>query len=155
KAFSALAHKHPEWKLTILGGGPLLAELQKQAQSLNLDQRVQFAGPVSDPFPRLHAADLFVFPSRFEGFGMALAEAMACRLPAVSFDCPEGPGDIIRNGVDGLLIPSEDVPALIAALDSLMGDSDKRRRLASRAPEVHSRFGRERILDLWESLFDE
>src|SRR5215469_3954452 len=45
KAFSALAHKHPEWKLTILGGGPLLAELQKQAQSLSLDQRVQFAGP--------------------------------------------------------------------------------------------------------------
>ena len=155
QAFSLIAGKHPGWRLTILGGGPLLGELQEQALSLSLAQRVNFAGPVADPFPRLHAADLFVFSSRFEGFGMALAEAMACGLPVVTFDCPEGPAHIVRDGIDGLLVPPEDVPALAAALDRLMGDSAERRRLASLAPEVRLRFGSERILALWQSLFDE
>jgi GalNAc-alpha-(1->4)-GalNAc-alpha-(1->3)-diNAcBac-PP-undecaprenol alpha-1,4-N-acetyl-D-galactosaminyltransferase len=155
EAFSLIGGKHPDWKLTILGDGPLLGKLQEQAQALNLGERIHFAGSVPDPFPRLHAADLFVFSSRFEGFGMALAEAMACGLPAITFNCPEGPAEIVRDGIDGLLIPPEDVPALASALDRLMGDSTERGKLASRAPEVRSRFGREQILRLWQSLFDE
>lgn len=155
QAFSRVAVKEPSWDLTILGEGASLAALQEQAHSLGLDQRIDFAGALSDPFPRLHAADLFVFSSRFEGFGMALAEAMACGLPAISFDCPEGPADIVRDGVDGLLVPPEDVPALAAALERLMKDPEERQRLAQRAPEVRLRFGRERILALWQSLFDE
>jgi GalNAc-alpha-(1->4)-GalNAc-alpha-(1->3)-diNAcBac-PP-undecaprenol alpha-1,4-N-acetyl-D-galactosaminyltransferase len=153
-AFSRVTDGHPDWTLTLLGAGPLLADLQAQAESLNLSRRIQFLGPVSDPYAKLRAADMFVFSSRFEGFGMALAEAMACGLPVVSFDCPEGPADIIRDGVDGVLIPPGDVPALADALDRLMGDPAERRRLAARAPEVLSRFGRDRIMALWQDLFD-
>jgi glycosyltransferase involved in cell wall biosynthesis len=91
QAYARVAQRHPEWSLTILGAGPLLEQLQAQAKSLGLENRVHFAGAVADPFSILCSADLFVFSSRFEGFGMALAEAMACGLPAVSFDCPEGP----------------------------------------------------------------
>src|SRR5260370_3429431 len=140
KAVSQVAHRHPDWTLTILGDGPILGELQTQAESLDLNQRVNFAGAVSDPFPRLGAADLFVLSSRFEGFGMALAEAMACGLPGISFDCPEGPADIIRDGVDGVLVPPEDLDALAAAVGHLMGDPGGRKRLAARAPEVLERF---------------
>jgi glycosyltransferase involved in cell wall biosynthesis len=153
--FSGIAERHPDWSLKILGSGPLGAELETQSKVLGLANRVHFTGEVSDPFPVLRAADLFVLSSRFEGFGLALCEAMACGLPVVSFDCPSGPGDIIRHGVDGILVPPEDAVALSAALDRLMGDAEERKRLASRAPEVLSRFGTDRILTLWENLFED
>jgi glycosyltransferase involved in cell wall biosynthesis len=154
-AFARIAAHHPDWSLKILGQGPLRSALQAQAWRLDLGERVRFAGEVPDPFPILSAADLFVFPSRSEGFGMALAEAMACGLPVVSFDCPSGPRDIVRDGVDGILVPPEDVAAMAAALDRLMGDAQERQRLAARAPEVTTRFSRERVLSLWQNVFND
>lgn len=152
-AFSRIATRHPDWTLKILGDGPLRNELEAQAQKMNLGSRIEFTGALHDPFPVLCNADLFVFSSRFEGFGNALCEAMACGLPVISFDCPSGPAEIIRQGVDGILVPAEDVTALAAAMDRLMGDADERRHLAARAPEVASRFGLERTMSLWAELF--
>ncbi len=155
KAFSQVADRHPDWSLKILGDGPLNDQLRAQAQKLGLAERVEFTGALTDPFPVLRAADLFVFSSRFEGFGNALCEAMACGVPAISFDCPSGPSDIIRHEVDGLLVPAEDVTALAAAMDRLMSNTQERLRLASRASEVVSRFGTGPILVLWRRLFDD
>jgi GalNAc-alpha-(1->4)-GalNAc-alpha-(1->3)-diNAcBac-PP-undecaprenol alpha-1,4-N-acetyl-D-galactosaminyltransferase len=155
QAFALLARRHPEWSLTVLGKGPLKGRLEAQAASLGLKNRVSFVGAVSDPFPVLRAADLFVFSSRFEGFGNALAEAMACGLPVISFDCPAGPSDIIRQGVDGVLVPAEDIAGLANAMDHLMSDAAERERLAHRAPEVLTRFSLERVLTMWDTLFDD
>ncbi|HEY6972058.1 MAG TPA: glycosyltransferase, partial [Candidatus Angelobacter sp.] len=154
-AFARIAGRHPDWSLTIIGQGPLRSKLEEQSKSLNLADRVRFAGEVTDPFSLLCAADLFVFSSRFEGFGMALAEAMACGLPAVSFDCPSGPAEIIRHEVDGILVPSENVNALAAALDRLMSDPEERKRLAARAPEAETRFNPEKILAQWQELLNQ
>ena len=154
QAFSRIATRHRDWSLTIIGYGPLRSELERQTHALDLADRVHFAGEVTDPFSILCAADLFVFSSRFEGFGMALAEAMACGLPAVSFDCPSGPSEIIRHGVDGILVPPEDVSALAAALDRLMSDPKERLRLAARALEVRARFSPDKILSQWQDVFD-
>lgn len=154
-AFGQLAARYPDWSLVILGDGPLRGVLVARVHALHLEHQVQFAGEVPDPFSFLRAADLFVLSSRFEGFPNALCEAMACGIAVVSFNCPSGPAEIIRNGIDGILVPPGDVPAMVAALDRLMKDQGERERLASRAPEVMERFSRDKVLLLWEQLFSE
>jgi GalNAc-alpha-(1->4)-GalNAc-alpha-(1->3)-diNAcBac-PP-undecaprenol alpha-1,4-N-acetyl-D-galactosaminyltransferase len=155
EAFAMLAVKRPDWHLTILGDGPLRGALETQAQQLNLSDKVHLPGNISPPFPIVKAADLFVFSSRYEAFGMALAEAMACGMPVVSFDCPSGPADIVRDGIDGYLVPPNDVAALAAAMDQLMGNDSLRHSLAARAKEVTSRFSPERILGQWRDLVNQ
>lgn len=153
EAFVRIAARYPEWSLKVLGKGPLKDLLEAQAESLGLKDRVSFPGTFADPFPLLRSADLFVFSSRFEGFGNALTEAMACGLPAISFDCPAGPSDIIRHEIDGLLVPPEDVLALAEAMDQLMGDRVVREKFAANAPDVLRRFSLGRILAMWEKVF--
>lgn len=154
-AFAGIASRHPDWKVQILGAGPQRQELEQLADALKLSGSVRFVGEVSDPFRVLRSADLFVFPSRFEGFGLALCEAMACGLPVISFDCPSGPGDIIRNGVDGVLVPAGDIDKLADAMDRLMNNAVLRQQLACRAPDVLVRFSREKTLALWQQLLDD
>jgi len=155
EAFSRLALRYPEWSLKILGEGVERSSLQAQIDRLGLAGRVQLAGAVPDPFPVLRAADLFVLSSRFEGFGNALCEAMACGLPIISFDCPSGPAEIVRDGTDGILVPAVDVPALSEAMSRLMSDPQERARLGARATEVTQRFGLKRVLRMWDDLFTE
>jgi glycosyltransferase involved in cell wall biosynthesis len=84
---------------------------------------------------------------------MALAEALSHGLPAVSVDCDTGPRDIIRHGIDGLLVPVDDAGALIAALDLVMRNAALRKQLAARSHEARERFSIEKIAATWEALF--
>jgi len=152
EAFAALAGSRPQWSLVILGEGPERQRLEAQRRALGLEGRVLLPGATAEPAAWLRRAELFALSSRFEGFSNALCEALACGVPAVAFDCPSGPAEILRHGVDGLLVPPEDTPALAAALGRLMDDEPLRRAMAARAPEVLERFGLEPVLDQWEAL---
>ena len=142
------------WKVGLIGEGPLRGELARQIAALGLDGVAFLLGRYADPMPLLERAELFVLSSRYEGFPNALTEAMACGAAAVAFDCPSGPGEIIRDGIDGILVPPGDVGALSAALARLMQDERLRGRLAARAPEVRERFSERRFLDEWQELID-
>jgi GalNAc-alpha-(1->4)-GalNAc-alpha-(1->3)-diNAcBac-PP-undecaprenol alpha-1,4-N-acetyl-D-galactosaminyltransferase len=155
EAFSRIAAKHAGWKLVIYGEGPCRPELEQQVSRLGLAHRIDLPGVTRDSHERLRDADLFVLCSRNEGFPNALAEAMACGLPVVSFDCKSGPRELIRDGIDGVLVPDNDIGALAEQFDRLMGDPSERERLAQAAPEVLQRFSSERVLALWQHAVEE
>lgn len=103
-------------RLTLVGNGPDEGELRRLADELSISDVVEFAGYVSDPRPYLRDADCFVLASRWEGFGVALAEALQFGLPLVASDCDFGPADLILDPAVGELVPPEDPAALAAGL---------------------------------------
>jgi GalNAc-alpha-(1->4)-GalNAc-alpha-(1->3)-diNAcBac-PP-undecaprenol alpha-1,4-N-acetyl-D-galactosaminyltransferase len=149
RAFYRIHDRHPDWQLTILGEGEIRAELEDLRSQLQLTDRVHFPGAVQNVPDYLHQAALFVLPSRVEGFPMALCEAMVAGLPVLAADCLSGPRDIIDDGVNGVLVATEDVAALAAGLDTLMSDPAKRQYLAQNAPHILDRFGLERVMAMW------
>lgn len=152
-AYAQISDRFPDWQLLILGDGELRQQLSEQKENLQLGDRVIFTGRIKNPFALMNQAELFVMASRFEGFPMAHGEALASGLPVIATDCPSGPSEIIRDGIDGILIPSQNVDALAQAMADLMADKKQRQALASKATEVTQRFSITKVIDDWESLF--
>ena len=154
-AFARLAPGFPDWGLAILGEGSLRPRLQSQIDSRGLADRVLLPGAVPSAMAAMKQADLFVLSSRYEGFGLTLAEAMACGLAVIAADCPSGPGEIVRHGHDGLLVAAEDPAALARAMAELMSDAPQRRRLGVAARQSARRFDLDEVLPSWETLLEE
>lgn len=152
-AFQRLAGAFPDWDLVILGEGPERARLASTINRLGLAQRVAMPGMAGNIAQWYGQADLFALTSHSEGFPNVLAEAMAHGVPAVSVDCDTGPRDIVRHGIDGLLVPPNDAAALSDALARVMGDAVFRRQLAARSVQAIERFSIEKIGQMWETLF--
>lgn len=155
RALSKLADPLQDWRLVILGEGPLRTELEALRDRLGLRDRVILAGRVADPAPWLRRSQIFLLASRSEGFPNALCEAMVTGLACIATDCPSGPSDIITSGVDGLLVPVDDSDAIASALDGLIRDEQQRRALGTAAVTVADRFGIPAILTQWESILVE
>ena len=150
--FGALKDRLPDWDLVIVGDGEDRLLLERQIAEAGLGDRVLLPGWAADIEAIFRAGDLFVFPSVSEGFALVLAEAMACGLPCLSYDCKVGPAEIIRDGLDGVLVPVGDAAAFSAAMLRLAEDDGERRRLAGRCPEILGRLSEEAIQPLWMTV---
>jgi len=148
-AFSRLAPS--DWRLRICGDGREQAALQDLASR---NPAIELAGATSDPFGELANAAIFALPSRHESFPVALLEAMACGLPVVASSCSAGVREIVRPGIDGLLVEPGDVASLAEGLDRLMRDDALRARLGGRGPEVTSRFSLAEASERWDALLE-
>ncbi|MHA1537042.1 MAG: glycosyltransferase [Alphaproteobacteria bacterium] len=119
----------PDAYLWLAGDGPDRAELETLAANLGIRGRVRFLGWRDDPAPFFAACDTFVIPSRHEPLGNVLLEAWMHRLPVVAA-ASQGPRQLIEDGVDGLLVPIDDAPALAAAIAGLIAEPKRSTALA-------------------------
>jgi glycosyltransferase involved in cell wall biosynthesis len=154
-AFQSIAHYFPEWDLVILGEGHARQDLQDQIEAAGLAHRISMPGRAGNVGQWYMESDLYVLSSRVEGLSNTLLEAMASGLAPVAFDCETGPREIVRNGIDGVLVsPSEDTEALAAHLSDMMAHEEQRKAYARRAVDVRDRFSTTRIMALWGHLFE-
>ncbi|AEE68332.1 glycosyltransferase [Bordetella pertussis] len=155
-AYARIAPRYPDWDLVILGEGEECAALQRRVDEAGLAQRVALPGRAGNVGDWYACAALYVLTSRFEGLSNTLLESMASGLMPVSFDCDTGPREIVRPGVDGVLVrPAGDAGAMAQALAAAIDDEPGRRAMAARAIDVRERFSARHVLDLWQQLFDD
>ena len=141
-----------DWTLRIVGDGPERARLEASAKGL---ARVEFVGYEPDPMPFFAEARIFAFPSRREGWGLVLVEAMAHGCVPVAFESYSAVHDIVADGETGLLVPAFDVEAYAGHLLSLMEDRARLDALSRAAERSADRFSIERIGAKWERLFQD
>ena len=154
QAWAKMENQHSDWELVVYGMGDR-DPYEQIIDDLRIDRsRCHLYGSTPDIKKEYLNSSLFVFSSRFEGFGMVLIEAMACGLPVVSFDCPCGPKDIVRHDEDGMLVPSCNADSLADAMHRLMSDDDLRKDMASKAIINVRRFQLNEIAQRWKTLFN-
>jgi glycosyltransferase involved in cell wall biosynthesis len=132
EAMPAVLAAHPGARVIIAGEGPERAALERRARELNVSHAVRLPGYVSDPRSVYAALDIFVAPSRHEGFGIVFQEAMAMGVPVVGTRVV-GSRDAVRDGSTGLLVAPEDPGALASGILALAGDAELRARLIAAA----------------------
>ncbi|MEU4036133.1 glycosyltransferase family 4 protein [Streptomyces collinus] len=153
EAFADIAVKYPEWTLRIYGAGTDRERLRRLIDEQGLDGRAALMGVVSPIEAEFAKAAIVASASDAESFGMTLVEAMRCGVPVVATDCPLGPAEIVRDGVDGRLVPTGDRHALAAALCELIADEPARRRMGEAARFAAARFDPVHVAHAYEDLF--
>ncbi len=155
QAWAIVQTKCFDWTLDVYGNGdrtPYHNQMLKLGINLS---HCHLFGPTSDVKHEYLNSSVFVLPSRFEGFGLVLIEAMACGVPIVSFDCENGPRSIITDGVDGFLISPFDVDAFAEKVILLMKDENLRREMGENAQRSAAKYDIDIVGQQWKQLFDE
>jgi glycosyltransferase involved in cell wall biosynthesis len=152
RAMGDVVHDFPDVRLLLVGEGHLHEELRALADPL--EEHVRFLGLRDDVPALLRRADVFVFPSLWEGVGTALREAMLLGRPIVASDIPAH-REFVTNGVDGLLVPPADAEALADAIARLLRDPREAAAIARRAAESAARFDIRRTTTELEAIYDE
>jgi glycosyltransferase involved in cell wall biosynthesis len=154
EAMALLRRRLPAARLFILGQGDQEAQLRAQIASLGLSDAVRLCGFQRNPWKYIARADVFALTSRYEGFGNVLVEAMACGVPVVVTSSP-GPLEIVRDNVDGVIVPEHTAAAVAAALEGVLTDDRRRASMAAAAKEASRRFALPSIAGQYDSWFSE
>jgi glycosyltransferase involved in cell wall biosynthesis len=145
-ALPAIVEHHPKVRALLVGSGPLLAELEEQARSLGVAERVTFAGHRSDTVAVLRAMDIALLPSLFEGLPLSLLESMAAALPVVASEVGGIP-EVVVDGVSGYLVPPGVPVELAAAVNRLLSEPGALSRMGEQARRRAEDFSYDAMLD--------
>ncbi len=146
--------KYPDWSWKIYGSGFDEEAIRRKISSFGLENNVLLCGRTKDMDSAYRVAAIYVMTSLQEGLPMVLLEAKARKLPLVSFDIETGPNEIIRDGVNGYLVPPYDVNLMAARILDLISDSEKRRAFSNAASLDLELFDAKRIAAQWRKLIE-
>lgn len=143
---------HTQWKLTIAGEGSQRQSLERQAKQLNIDHSVNFVGCVSNMARYYQHSDMLLMTSRYEGLPLVLLEAKAWALPALAYDCPTGPREIIVDQRDGFLLPAGDSRAYVAAMCRLAESDALFFAMSAATADTARNYDPDVIKQAWQAL---
>lgn len=153
EAWEIVALKHPDWTLHIYGLGDK-ETYQILAKKKGIENKVTCHSFAEDVYEKYRDCSIFVLSSRQEGFGLVLAEAMATGLPSVAFNCPDGPSEIVTDGVDGILIENGNTQKLAEGVMYLISHDEERVLFGKKARENMKRYNKDTIMKEWINLFE-
>ena len=155
RIWSIVEKECPDWQLDIYGMGDPTPYV-KMMDDLSIDQRrCHLRNSLVDVESEYLKSSIFVHPSRSEGFGLVIIEAMACSLPVVSFDCENGPRSIITDDVDGFLVPPFNIRYFADRIIMLARDEYLRKQMGEKGLLKSQQYGIEKIAMQWKMLFDD
>lgn len=154
--WSKVVKKFPTWKLFIYGEGDLEYEkkLQGQVKNNNLHEHIHFCGPTNDPNNKILDSSFCLLSSLTECFPMIILESMALGVPVITFDCPNGPRNIVENEINGLLVQDQNINDFVTKIELLINDGEKRKELGVMARKKMNAFLPNQIANEWEILFN-
>lgn len=139
-------------RLLILGEGSELENLKVLSRELQIEDRVDFPGYIENPYPILSQADVFVSPSRWEGFGNVVLEALACGVPIVATDCPGGPADILEGKPFARIVPLDDPHTMAEAIEELLMKNINRAEIIQYAQQFSIGIIAQEYIDMTSAL---
>lgn len=152
---AALQKKTKDFVWEVYGEGDLWQEIYQRIQEEGLEKNVKLMG-LTDAMERCYRGhSMYVLTSYREGLPLVLLEAKANHLPLVSFDIVSGPGEIIENGTDGILIPPYDTEKMACQIYELLCSQEKRIRMSKCSGRNLEEFGKEKILSQWRALIED
>lgn len=151
--FSKIVNKYPDWDMVFWGVGSDLKILEDQVKELNLAGRVFFKGFTKEPIEKLKEADLFIFPSKYEGFPLALTEAMSVGLPCIGFENCSGVNELINSKKNGFLAKDEE--EMLNQLEKLVISRELRAKIGQAAHESVKQYSEANVLNKWSEFIQQ
>ncbi len=153
EAFGQIAGRHRDWTVELYGAGQDEMLLRDIIRKYGIGGQVTLNAPCKDVGDKLVEASIYAFPSRSDGFGLVITEAMECGLPTVAMDCECGPREIVTP-TTGIVVPDKDIAAFAHALERLMDDGALRKEMGRAATREVRRFYPDQIMPQWLRLFE-
>ena len=152
-AWEIVHHRHPDWILNVYGSGELHNQVVSWIDERKLDESIFLHEPTDNIENKYLESSICVLSSRYEGFSLVIIESMACGVPVVSFDCPYGPRNIIKDGEDGILVDYLSISNLANGICKLIEKENLRRQMGRNARRNVLRFSKDKVLSMWDELF--